>query len=387
MKEHILHWLWLVSAHGISNPDITALLEQFDDIEEIYNQKDYSQATGVKPSTRRVLKDKNLRKAESIFKDCERCETEILTFDDVRYPDALRTIPSPPYVLYIRGEIMNWDRLLTVGIVGTRDCTDYGIVATQSIAASLAEKGVTVVSGMAGGIDSVAAKAALKAGNKTIAVLGCGTDVVYPSGNRDLMEAIIKNGAVISEYPPGSPPAKAHFPWRNRIISGLSRGVLVTEAPLKSGALITANYALEQGRDIFAVPGSINKVTCRGTNALLKSCAKAVVDANDILEEYVYEINRLKIEKPTGIKAVFSGKKKESVNNEIKISVDEKRFAGLSDDEKVIITMLMEKNMHIDDLTRGCGFDASKLTPMLSMLEFGGYIQKIPGNNYKLNIQ
>ncbi len=387
MEQHILYWLWLATARGISNPDITALFEQFNNIEEIYNQKDYAEVSGVRPYTKRILKDKNLKRAEAVLRECAKSQTEVLVFDDIRYPDILRTIPSPPYVLYIRGEIMNWDRLLTIGIVGTRDCTEYGIVATQNIAGVLAENGITVVSGMAGGIDSVAARAALKAGNKTIAVLGCGTDVVYPKENAELMREIIKNGAVISEYPPGSPPNKPHFPWRNRIISGLSRGVVVTEAPKKSGALITANFALEQGRDVFAVPGSINKVTCKGTNALLKTCAKAVCDANDILEEYMYEINRLKIEKPSGIKAMFAGKKKAPVNNEIKLSVDEKRFAGLSDDEKVIISMLLEKNMHIDDLTRGSGLEASKLTPMLSMLEFGGYIQKIPGNNYKLNIQ
>lgn len=387
MRQHILYWLWLTTARGISNPDITALLEQFNNIEEIYNQKDYTQVVGVKPFSKRILTNKSLKKAEAVLKACEKCETEVLVFDDIRYPDILRTIPSPPYVLYIRGEIMNWDRLLTVGIVGTRDCTDYGIEATRSIASVLAENGITVVSGMAEGIDSVAARAALMAGNKTIAVLGCGTERAYPSTNADLMKKIIQNGTVISEYPPGSPPYRRHFPWRNRIISGLSRGVLVTEAPEKSGSLITANFALEQGRDVFAVPGSINKTTCRGTNALLKNCAKAVLDANDIIEEYVYEINRLKIEKPSGIKAILAGKKKDPVNNEIKLSVDEKRFAGLSEDEKVIISMLLEKNMHIDDLTRGCGFDAAKLTPMLSMLEFGGYIQKIPGNSYKLNIQ
>lgn len=387
MKQHILYWLWLTTLKGISNPDITALFEQFDSIEEIYSQKDYIEVAGVKPFTKRTLKDKSLKRAEAVLNACAKSQTEVLVFDDVRYPDSLRTIPSPPYVLYVRGEMMNWDRLLTIGVVGTRKCTEYGIVATRNIVSALAEQGITIVSGMAEGIDSVAAISAIKAGNKTIAVLGCGTDVVYPWQNAELMNEIIKNGAVISEYPPGSPPYRRHFPWRNRIISGLSRGVLVTEAPKQSGSLITANYALEQGRDVFAVPGSIEKDTSRGTNTLLKSCAKAVCEAKDILEEYVYEINRLKIDKPSGVKAIFAGKKKEPVNNEIKLSVDEKRYAGLSEDEKVIISMLMEKNMHIDDLTRGCGFEASKLTPMLSMLEFGGYIQKIPGNNYKLNIQ
>ena len=386
MENRILYWLWLTTMQGVSNSEITALFEQFDDIEEIYKRTDFIDVRGIRPSAKRALKDKNLKKAKAVFEKSEKTGAQILTFDDTRYPDLLRTIENPPYVIYIKGEIMNWDRLLTVGVVGTRDCTEYGIVATQNIVTPLAERGITIVSGMAGGIDTVAARSALSAGNKTIAVLGCGTDVVYPANNFELMNKIIQNGAVISEYPPGTPPKPKNFPQRNRIISGLSRGVLVTEAPLKSGALITARYALEQGRDIFSVPGSINKVTCRGTNSLLKNCAKAVLSAEDILEEYIYEINRLQIEKPSKIKGIFTGKKKEPVNNEIKLSINEKRYAGLSDDERVIISLLLERNMHIDDITRRCGFGASKLTPMLSMLEFGGFIQKIPGNNYKLNI-
>ena len=310
---------------------------------------------------------------------------KILTFDDPSYPDSLRTIPSPPYVLYLRGEVMNWDRLLSIGVVGTRDCTEYGIKVTNDIARGLAEKGVTVVAGMARGIDSVAARAAIAAGNKTIAVLGCGADIAYPPENADLMYKIIENGAVISEYPPGYPVRPSNFPWRNRIISGLSRGVVVTEAPKKSGALITANYALEQGRDVFSVPGSVEKDTCVGTNSLLTKCAKAVTCADDILEEYVYAIERLKIEKPKSFKT-FISKKKEPVNNEIRLSLDEKRYAGLSEEEKIIISLLLEKNMHVDDIARMCKVEAARLTPMLSMLEFGGYIQKIPGNNYKLNI-
>lgn len=385
MEERILYWLWLTTARGISNPDITALWEQFDSIEEIYNTDDYSNVLGVRPYTKRLLKNKSLKTAERAFKASQKTDMKILTFDDPSYPDSLRTIPSPPYVLYLRGEVMNWDRLLSIGVVGTRDCTEYGIKVTNDIARGLAEKGVTVVAGMARGIDSVAARAAIAAGNKTIAVLGCGADIIYPPENAELMHKIIENGAVISEYPPGYPVRPSNFPWRNRIISGLSRGVVVTEAPKKSGALITANYALEQGRDVFSVPGSVEKDTCVGTNSLLTKCAKAVTCADDILEEYVYAIERLKIEKPKSFKT-FISKKKEPVNNEIRLSLDEKRYAGLSEEEKTIISLLLEKNMHVDDIARMCKVEAARLTPMLSMLEFGGYIQKIPGNNYKLNI-
>lgn len=385
MEKRILYWLWLTTARGISNSDITALWERFDNIEEIYAAEDYGSVPGVRPYTKRLLKNKSLKTAERVVAEAEKTDMHILTFDDPCYPDSLRTIESPPYVLYLRGELMNWDRLLTIGIVGTRSCTEYGIRVTGKIAAGLAERGVTVAGGMARGIDSVAARAALDAGNKVVAVLGCGADIVYPQENAALMNRIIENGAVLTEYPPGYPVRANNFPWRNRIISGLARGILVTEAPKKSGALITANYALEQGRDVFAVPGSIEKPTCAGTNALLSKCAKAVTCAEDILEEYVYAIERLRIEKPKTVKAIFR-RAKESVNNEIKLSLDEKRYAGLSEEERNIISLLMQSNMHTDDIARKCGIGAEKLTPMLSMLEFGGYIQRIPGNNYKLNI-
>lgn len=384
--ENILRWLWLTMASG--NSDITALLEQFDTIDEIYECKDFSDFRGIKPMARSRLKNKSLKRAEKVFNYVTGIGARVLTFDDINYPDSLRTIPNPPYVLYVLGEMMKWDRLLPIGVVGTRECTDYGTEAARKICRGLAENGVTVVSGMAEGIDGAAARSAISAGNKTIAVLGCGIDIAYPAFHKNLMKEISENGAVITEYPPGTPPYGRNFPWRNRIISGLSRGIVVIEAPKKSGALITADFALEQGKDIFAVPGSIFKATCEGSNELLSKYAKSVTCAEDILEEYVFDIERLNIKKPEkkGFKITFKNKKPENVNNEIKIDLDDKRYQPLSDDERKIIMLLIESNLHIDDIKRKSGFDISKLTPILSMLEFGGYIQKIPGNNYKINL-
>ena len=384
MEKSVLYWIWLVQNCGIFNNDINGLLEQFDSVEEIYNETDFKNVTNVKPSTIRRLKDKNLKEAEDILFKTHNMGAEVIVYDDIRYPDMLRNIPNPPYVLYMKGEIMNWDRILGIGIVGTRRSTEYGIKATKMIAGDLAECGVTIISGMAHGIDSVAQEAALSAGNKTIAVLGCGLDVCYPSENRKLMEQIAENGTIISEYPPKTEPNGRNFPWRNRIISGLSRGILVAEAPRKSGALITAEYALEQGRDIFAVPGSIFKAESEGTNKLLANGAKAVISAKDILDEYVFEIERLQLKKPSLVDKIFKNSKK--VNNEIKISLDDKRFSNLSDEDKKIISLLIDDNMHIDDIARRTGIDAGSLSIKLSMLEFSGHIQKIPGNNYKLNV-
>ena len=388
MIKNELYWLWLTKLDGITSFDITALMECFDSAEAIYDANNFDGVLGIKPSIKSQLMDKSLKKAEQTLKKVEEIGAEVIAYDSLNYPDTLRYIDNPPYVLYLRGEILNWDRLLMIGVVGTREATEYGIAATKRICTGLAENGVTIVSGMARGIDSVAARAAIDNGGKTVAVLGCGIDMAYPAENAPLMKEIMENGAVISEYPPGTAPARLHFPERNRIISGLSKGILVTEAPKKSGALITAHCAIESGRDLFAVPGSIFKASSEGTNALLTSCAKAVSSAYDILNEYQYELEHLKIEKSEKKKfsAIFADKKPQKVNNEMRLSIDDKKYQGLSDKEKTVVALLLEKNMHIDDIKRQSGIDISELNRILSMMELGGHINKLPGNNYKLNI-
>lgn len=381
-------WLWLTTIQSISPGEINALYEHFGDAEEIYKATDYSNIPSIRPITKLLLRDKSLKRADKAASAAEKCGARILTFDDADYPDRLRIIESPPYVLYVKGEIMKWDRILGIGVVGTRHCSEYGIAAVNAICPKLAESGVTIVSGMARGIDALAARGALNIGAKTIAVLGCGIDTVYPPEHGILMRDISENGAVITEYPPGTKPLGKNFPWRNRIISGISNGILVIEAPKKSGALITADYALEQGKDVFAVPGSIFKKTCEGSNRLISEYAKAVGCAEDILENYEFELSKLKDELTPKKKSVFvvHDAKHDVVNNEIKITVEDKKYTALSEDEKVIVSLLTEGNMHIDDLMRRSGLDASKITPVLSMLEFGGFIKKIPGNSYKLNV-
>lgn len=386
--ENELYWLWLTTLNGVTGFDITALLESVVTVEEIYKCENFDKIAGIKPSVKSKLKDKDLKKARAVYDKVNAIGGKIITYESKDYPAVLRYTENPPYVLYLRGEIPKWDRLLMIGVVGTRNATEYGIAVTKRICGSLAENGVTIVSGMARGIDAVAARSAIESGGKTIAVLGCGIDTAYPAENRQLMCDIMENGAVISEYPPGERPLKYHFPERNRIISGLSKGILVTEAPKKSGALITASYAVEHGRDLFAVPGSIFKETSVGANSLLASCAKAVSSAQDILDEYVYEVEHLKLEKPKNslFGKIFGVNKNEKVNNEIRISIEDKKYQGLSEEEKAVVGLLLEENMHIDDIKRRSNIDIAKLTPVLSMLEFGGYISKLPGNNYKLNI-
>lgn len=229
--------------------------------------------------------------AEKILDRCCDIGCNVLTPDDPDYPQRLREIYSFPAALYFRGSLAGLDDCLAIGMVGTRACSDYGRRAAQAIAGELAEKGAVIVSGMARGIDTASHVAALKAGGRTIAVLGCGIDIVYPPENDQLEQLILRyGGAVVTEYPPGTKPLRRHFPIRNRIISGLSNGVVVVEGTRRSGSLITAGHAFAQNREVFAVPGSIFAHASEGPNYLLRQNAKAVDSVESILEEYQYLI-------------------------------------------------------------------------------------------------
>lgn len=391
--NNLVYWVWLTNLSGIFSNKINALLEYFDSVEEIYKAgiDDYKNVQGITRGDSLVLNSKDLSHAEEIIKKTSEIGAQILTYDDIDYPDALRRIDSPPYVLYIKGEVMQWDRLLMIAVVGTRRCTDYGVKAATHICYELAKRGITVVSGMARGIDTAAAVAALRAGNKTIAVLGCGLDIVYPPENKKLMAEIERHGAVISEYPPGSKPLGMHFPERNRIISGLSKGVLVAEAPIKSGALITAGHALEAGKDLFAVPGSIFSYNSKGTNLLIKQGAKVTESALDIIEEYPIDAQRL--EPPEAADGGEFDNYNElgavediAVNNIKNISLNDEKYKNLSENEKAVILLLIEKNMNIDEIKLRTGFEMSEINAMLPMMEIYGLVRKLPGDNYKLEV-
>lgn len=395
MEDNLLYWVWLTIKPVMSPTKITWLWERFETIKDIYEETEYNDIAGIGEKEKKALRDKDLTEAKDVIAKTERAGAKILTFEDINFPDMLRNIVDPPYVLYIKGEIMNWDRLLTIGVVGTRKCTPYGIKATRVISGGMAKAGITVVSGMARGLDSEAAWAALNAGGKTIAVLGNGIDIIYPRENEKLYNKICENGAVITEYPPGSSSLPTHFPERNRIIAGLSKGVLVTEAPEKSGALITARFALDNNRDVFAVPGRIDDVKHAGANRLIQQCAKLVMSAEDILEEYPYDTRLLK---PPKIKVVIKtqempgygseGKEEEPVKiqNERKVSIDSKRYAFLKTEEKEIIELLIEADMNIDEIARRLEKTAGEINTTLTMLEIKALIKKLPGNNYQLKI-
>ena len=283
-----------------------------------------------------------------------------VSIKDKEYPGLLREIYDPPKELYVKGALPPGD-VPMVAVVGSRMTSHYGLRTARAIAADLAAAGVVVVSGMALGIDTASHEGALSAGGKTIAVLGSGFAHLYPPENKKLAEKIAQRGAVITEYPMNTKPEPWNFPRRNRIISGLSLGVLVVEARLKSGALITADLALEQGRDVFAVPGNVDSAKSGGTNWLLKQGAKVATSAEDILEEL--------------ITSIASSKKKPKEKN---ASEDE----DLSDEEKNLLSLFDSEPIHVDALLESSRLPASRAISALSLLEIKGRLKQLPGKHF-----
>lgn len=282
---------------------------------------------------------------------------------DERYPAWLGTIADPPAVLYCDGLIEPQDRQ-ALAIVGSRQATPYGLRITETLARELSGAGFTIVSGLARGIDAAAHRAALEAGGRTIAVLGCGLDMDYPLGHARLREEIAMSGAVVTEYAPGIPPLAGHFPRRNRIISGLSLGVVVVEAAEDSGSLITARLALEQGREVFAVPGSIDAPLSRGPHGLLKQGAKLVETVDDIIEDLVPQMEKAAVptQRPMPFKAMEP--------------------PDLSPEERRVWEQMSREPLHLDDLTEQSGLTPAAVSGILLGLELKGVARQLPGQRY-----
>jgi DNA processing protein len=290
----------------------------------------------------------------------EKQKVSLVTFSDDNYPPNLKSIFDPPIVLYVKGKLLPQDRI-AIAIVGTRRPTSYGKMVAEKLSKELAEGGVSVVSGLARGIDTSSHKGALSCGGRTIAVLGCGIDICYPPENRALFDQIAECGAVVSEFPMGTPPDRMNFPLRNRIISGLSLGVVIVEAGLKSGALITAECALEQGREVFAVPGNIFNLGTKGTHSLIKQGAKLVENCQDIIEE----ISCLRDVLPAS-KAVIKST----------------REIELSPEEEKIYNLLSFEPIHIDLISKESGLPINRVSPVLMNLEMKGKIRQVAGKMF-----
>ena len=416
----LVHWIWLAHRPGIGPRRKAALLEHFRDPEAVY----YAQEEALRqlePSAeaRAALLDKNLEPSENILEDCRKKRLNILTLQDAAYPARLKNIPDPPLVLYYKGQLPDFDSEPVIGVVGTRKASAYGLTVAKRMGYQIGKCGGLVVSGMAYGIDGLAMSGALTAGAKTVGVLGCGADVVYPQSNRALFRDVERYGCILSEFAPGQQAAKWTFPMRNRIISGLSCGVLVVEAPERSGALITARLALEQGRDVFAVPGNIDTPICAGSNALLRDGAIMVTSGWDVISEYE-ALFPDKIHREDGLshqqaypdevrRAELKGEKAPArvaqtprIPEEIthlkknlgKKSIDKEpveaysdvnvNLSGLSEDEKRIVSSLKNGQRLVDDVIAETGMTTGKLLGILTMLELKGIIRRLPGKRISL---
>ena len=287
--KHAAQWIWFAEKCGVGSTDLMTVFEKFGSIKDVY-LADYDEyiERGLGERFAETLSDKSLDGAYSIMKYCEITGVGILTYSDEGYPQSLRSLKDPPAVLYYVGKLPDFNKCLCIAAVGTRKMSEYGMRSAYKIAYETAASGAIVISGMALGIDAVAASAAMAAGGRTVAVLGCGIDVIYPREHRRLYNAIKENGAILTEYPPSTEPRGFNFPQRNRIISGLSQGTVVIDAGENSGALITAKTAILQGRDVYAVPSNIDSENSSGTNSLIRDGAQAVLCGNDIVKNYVY---------------------------------------------------------------------------------------------------
>jgi DNA processing protein len=374
-NRDLKYWVALKWVEGVGNVGFKALLTAFGTPQKVFASplSMIKAVPGIGEQT--AYQIKNFSAWEKVEKelDCaKRTSVSIMTSQDPLYPPHLACIYDPPAYLYVKGCLKEDD--VNVAFVGSRTASTYGLFTTERLCRELALRGVTIVSGMARGIDSAAHRGALTGRGRTIAVLGCGLDIVYPPENEKLLSQIAANGAVISEFPFGTPPNAPNFPTRNRIISGISLGVVVVEAGEKSGSLITARIALEQGREVFAVPGSIDVSGSRGTNKLIKQGAKLIENIDDILEEILPQARRISASvkaEPSGDNAVNRREKREPAPDKT-----------LTENEKAIWQSISQKPVHIDEIIASTGRMAPEVLSSLLSLELKDVIEQKPGKMY-----
>ena len=397
----LLYWIWFAELADIPLWQKHILLQYFADPEELYHAK--SDALSVVPditdSIVNALSKKDLSQAQGILRACQEKNIHLLSLGDAAYPRQLKNTADAPIVLYYKGTLPDLDNSPVIAVVGTRKATPYGMNVARRMGNQLAACGGIVVSGGATGIDTMALSGALNCNVPVIAVLAGGVDVVYPKPNTELFAQIAIQGCLISGYPPGTPHYRWNFPVRNRVMSGMSDGVLIVEAPQSSGALITADAALEQGRDIFVVPGNIDVPACAGSNALLQGQARPAFNGWDILKEYAV-LYPDKVHKAAPAATVFQetaaekrvaeevtlpkkseSARKFSVDKEEKssYSVIEKPLPPLTEQEKEILSHISGTPRPVDDVISETGIPSQKVLSILTMLAIKGVVENHPG--------
>ncbi len=354
------YWLGFNLVKGIGPAKVQALLDYYGSLATAWQANEFElyKIGFDKRAVANLLQARREVNLDVALAQAQQANIQLLTWETADYPNYLREIPNPPPLLYLQGDLLEQDRW-AVAVVGTRRLTSYGRQVTRDLVAGLVQNNITVVSGLARGIDAIAHKTAVELGGRTLAVLGSGLDAIYPADNRALAQEITQgHGAIISEYGLGIQPEAKNFPPRNRIISGLSLGVIIVEAGERSGALITTNFALEQNRDVFAVPGNINSPASQGTNKLIQEGAKLVTRVEDVLEE----LNLHMVAERTAVQLVLPE----------------------TAEEIALYTQLSAQPVHIDDLSRSTGLPSALVSSTLTLMELKGMVQQVGGMNYVL---
>lgn len=387
----LLHWVWYAQLEGLSQKQKVKLLQHFHSPEDIFyaSRKDLERAEDVDPEALEALENKNLTQARQIIQSCERQRIGILTYGDTLYPARLRNIVDAPMVLYYRGLVPDFDAQPVVAVVGTRKASAYGLSAAGTLSRQIACCGGLVISGAAAGVDTVAMEGALQTGHITVGVLGCGVDVVYPRQNGPLYAKTEKAGCLLSEYPPGSKPERWHFPQRNRILSGIANAVLVVEAPESSGALITARHALEQGKDVFTVPGNIDSASCAGSNALLQEGAGAACSGWDVLRDFAPQYPGVVAQRPVGFTAPEPPIPQESCTKDDRKDIDNpaqepysvlnEQLSQLTEEEKAVMACLTQEPRPVDEVIAQLSEPAGKILSLLTKLSLKKMVVNHPG--------
>lgn len=395
------YWLWLANLPKLNNQMKLALLEHFGEPDKIYygEKEEYFLVPGMNRAIAETLEDKKLDEADRILGDCDRLGLRIITLRDVEYPDRLRNIYDPPLLLYAQGRMLRFDDEVAIAMVGTRRASPYAMELGEKLAFQMAGLGAVIVSGLAAGGDAAAHRGALRAGGLTAAVIGGGHDVIYPREHRYLYEDIAARGVILSEYPPGTEHIGGHFPVRNRIISGLSLGVVVIEAPERSGALITASRALDQGRDVFVIPGQVGDRRCAGSNALLRDGAGVVTDAWDVLSgyagKYPHKIRSLRMEEPRRFGSTPVQAERPKSERNVKPSppaepekplLDLSGDHGLTDDQLRIVRALDGRTVQVDDLIEETQIPTRRILSALTVLELDRIVTQESGKRFSLAV-
>lgn len=371
MRIDLADWIALNMIRGIGPRTANLLLDRFGSPANVFAaSRETLLAEGLKPATIEQLHDTEiLDKAQAEIERLEAMGAQVITLADETYPELLREIYDPPIALYVKGDL---DAVLahpTIAVVGSRRCSTYGVNAANFLARELAAHGVAIVSGLARGIDGAAHRGTLEAGGKTIGVIGTGLDVIYPKEHKKLSEEVAAMGAVVSEFPLGTPPLAQNFPYRNRVISGLCVGVLVVEASEHSGSLITARLASEQGREVFAVPGNITSQTSFGPNFLIKDGAKLVQHWRDVVEEFPQHIKE----------ALLGVEPRPKVKDNVPVQPSFEVVALSPNEQKLLEVLTADVASHIDELLLSSGLSSPELTSALLGLEMKDRIKALPG--------